>query len=166
MNFKLINLMPMNFKLINLMSMNFKLVNLMSMNFANKQISYFWWILRMPSFLIGLGSTEKSFTVTFKENMQFIFLCNTQKSSGNVCLMKILKSNVHKKSNSMFLQLRWRKLLKVAAFVIFPTPIMVVFEIHQRFKVTFSTICAYPKEISLCLSFVKSFDTLPKQKLY
>ena len=28
----------------------------------------------------------------------------------------------------------WRKLLKVAAFVIFPTSITVLFEIHQRFK--------------------------------
>ena len=34
----------------------------------------------------------------------------------------------------MLLKLRWRKLLKVAAFVIFPTSITVLFEIHQRFK--------------------------------
>ena len=30
-------------------------------------------------------------------NAQFIFLCNPQKSSVNVCLMKILKSTVTKK---------------------------------------------------------------------
>ena len=30
-------------------------------------------------------------------NAQFIFLCNPQKSSANVCLMNILKSNVAKK---------------------------------------------------------------------
>ena len=36
------------------------------------------------------------------------------------------------------------KLLKVAAFLIFPASIMVLFEIHQRFKVTFLTNCAFP----------------------
>ena len=30
--------------------------------------------------------------------------------------------------------MKWRKLLKVAAFVIFPASIMVSFEIHERFK--------------------------------
>ena len=34
-------------------------------------------------------------------------------------------------------KLRWRKLLKVAAFVIFSTSIMVLFEIYQRFKDSF-----------------------------
>ena len=43
--------------------------------------------------------------------------------------MKILKSTFTKKSNYVFLQLRWKKLLKVAAFVIFPTSIMVLFEV-------------------------------------
>ena len=66
--------------------------------------------------------------------MQFIFLCNSPKSLVIVSLIKILKSTVHKKSNCVFLYLRWRKHLKVAAFVIFPTSIMVLLEIRQRFK--------------------------------
>ena len=33
----------------------------------------------------------------FKGNAQSIFLCNPPKSSVNVCLMKILKSNSQKK---------------------------------------------------------------------
>ena len=32
-----------------------------------------------------------------KGNSQFIFLCNPQKSSVNICLMKILKSTFTKK---------------------------------------------------------------------
>ena len=38
-----------------------------------------------------------------KGSAQFIFLCNPQKSSANVCLMKTLKSTVIKKSNCVFL---------------------------------------------------------------
>ena len=34
----------------------------------------------------------------FKGNAQFIFLCNPQKVSVNVCLMKTLEKNCHKKS--------------------------------------------------------------------
>ena len=45
-----------------------------------------------------------------------------------------IKKHCHKKSNCVFLQLRSRNLLKAAAFVIFPTSIMILFEIHQRFK--------------------------------
>ena len=64
-----------------------------------------------------------------KGNAQFIFLCNSKKSLVNVCLMKILKSTFTKKSNYVFLQFRWRKLLKVADFVIVPTFIMILFEV-------------------------------------
>ena len=38
----------------------------------------------------------------FKGNVQFIFLCNPQKPSVNVFLMKILKSSVIKNSNCVF----------------------------------------------------------------
>ena len=37
-----------------------------------------------------------------KGNVQFIFLCNPPKSLVKVCLMKLLKSTVHKKSNCVF----------------------------------------------------------------
>ena len=47
--------------------------------------------------------------------------------------MKILKSTATKKVIVCFYNL-CKKLLKVAAFVIFTTSIMVLFEIHQRFK--------------------------------
>ena len=66
--------------------------------------------------------------------MQFIFLCNPQKSSVNVYLMTILKSTVTEKVIACFNNLGEENSLKVAAFVIFPTSIMVLLEIHQRFK--------------------------------
>ena len=47
-----------------------------------------------------------------------------------------IKKPCHKKSNCVFLWLRWKK-LEVAAFVIFPSSIMVLFGIHQRLKVHF-----------------------------
>ena len=84
----------------------------------------------------------------FKGNTEFIFLCNPQKSSVNVCLMKILKSTVTKKNNCVFLLLRCKKLLKVADFVIFSTSIMVLFEICKGSKVTFWTNCPFPLRIS------------------
>ena len=37
-----------------------------------------------------------------KGNAQFIFLCNPQKSSVNVCLMNLIKKHCHKKSNCVF----------------------------------------------------------------
>ena len=71
----------------------------------------------------------------FKGNAQFIFLCNTQKSSANACLIRILKSTVTEEVIVCFYNLRWGKfLIKVAAFVIFPTTAMVLFEISQGFK--------------------------------
>ena len=38
-----------------------------------------------------------------KGNAQFIFLCNPQKSSFNICLIKLLKKHCHKNSNCVFL---------------------------------------------------------------
>ena len=70
----------------------------------------------------------------FKGNTQFIFLCNSPKSSVNVCLMEILKSTVTKKVIVWFYNLGEENILNVATSVVFPTPIMVLFEIHQRFK--------------------------------
>ena len=48
--------------------------------------------------------------------------------------MKILKSTVKTKVIVCFNNLGEKKVLKVAAFLIFPTPIMVLFDIYQRFK--------------------------------
>ena len=92
------------------------------------------------------------FINTFIFFMQFLFLCNPQKSLVNLCLMKIIKKLCHKKGNSVFLQQWWRKPLKVAAFETFPISIMVLFEIHQRFKGHFL------KE--LCFSFKENLDSI------
>ena len=46
----------------------------------------------------------------------------------------MLKSTVTKKVIVCFYNFRWRKFLKVAAYVIFPTSIMPLFEICQRLK--------------------------------
>ena len=70
----------------------------------------------------------------FKGNAEFIFLCNLQKSSVNVCLMEILKSTVTKKVIVELYNLVEENFLNAATFVVFPTSIMVWFEIHQRFK--------------------------------
>ena len=82
-------------------------------------------------------------SIILKVNAQFIFLCNTQKLSVTVLLHKNFKKHCEKKSNCVFLQLRWRKLLKVTAFVIFPTSIMVLFETIKDSKVTFWTNCVF-----------------------
>ena len=71
---------------------------------------------------------------SFKGNAQFIFLCKPQKSQVDVCVMKNIKKYYQQKSNCVLLQHTLRKLLKVAAFVMFPPSIMVLFEAHQRFK--------------------------------
>ena len=42
---------------------------------------------------------------TCKRNAQFLFLCNLQKLSVNVCLIKIIKKHRHKNSNCVFLYL-------------------------------------------------------------
>ena len=57
--------------------------------------------------------------------------------------MKILKKTVTRKVIACFNNLsERRKLLKVAAFVIFPTSMTVLFENHQRFKDHFlSALC-------------------------
>ena len=68
-----------------------------------------------------------------KGKAQFIFLCNPQNSSVNVCLIKKIKKHCHKKV-IVCLNNFWKN---IAAFVIFPTSIMVLFEIHQWFKVHF-----------------------------
>ena len=47
---------------------------------------------------------------------------------------KMLKSTFTKKVIVCFYNFRWWKFLKVAAYVIFPTSIMPLFEIYQRFK--------------------------------
>ena len=48
--------------------------------------------------------------------------------------MKILKGTVTKKVIVCYYNLGEENFLKVAAFVIFPTSVMVLFEIHQRFE--------------------------------
>ena len=80
-----------------------------------------------------------------KGNVQFIFFCNPQKSSVNVCIMEILKSTVTKKVIVCFNNLGEENFLKVAPFVIFPTSLIVLFEIHSinESKVTFWKNCAF-----------------------
>ena len=46
----------------------------------------------------------------------------------------MLKSTVTKNVIVCFYNFRWRKFLKVGAYVTFPTSIMPLFEIYQRFK--------------------------------
>ena len=64
------------------------------------------------------------FENVFKGNAQFLFLRNPQRLSVNVCLMKTIKKDCQELC----------VFLKVAAFVTFAISIMVLFEIHQRFK--------------------------------
>ena len=73
-------------------------------------------------------------TVALKGNAQFLFLCNPQKSSVNVSLMKIIEEHCHKKKELCVFVDLVKKTLKVTAFETFPISIMVLFEIHQGFK--------------------------------
>ena len=68
-----------------------------------------------------------------KGNTSIIFLCNPQKSSIIVSHANIEKCCSKKKVILCFYNLR-EEVLKVAAFVIFSTSIMVLLGIHQRFK--------------------------------
>ena len=55
-----------------------------------------------------------------------------------------IRMHCYKKSNCIFLQLLWRKLLKIAPVAIFPTSMMVLFEFIKGSKVTCWTNCAFP----------------------
>ena len=72
--------------------------------------------------------------LTLKETRNSYF-CATRK---NLWLMLVSwtfwKVLSQKKGNYMFSQLSWRKLLKVAVFVIFRTSMILLLEIHQSFK--------------------------------
>ena len=48
------------------------------------------------------GSKRFEVYLNVKGNAEFIFLCNPQKSSVNVCLIKKIKKYCHKKSNCEF----------------------------------------------------------------
>ena len=58
-------------------------------------------------------------------------------------------------------EVRWRKLLKVAAFVMFLTSIIILFEIHERFKDHF--LNGLPISFKDCAF---SFKTLPSKNAY
>ena len=64
--------------------------------------------------------------------------------------MEILKTTFTKKVIACFYSLGGKKLLKVAAFVIFSTSTMVLFEIHEMFKGPFL--------IELCVFCNLTFD--------
>ena len=68
---------------------------------------------------------------------------------NSYCLMKILKRIVTKKINCVFFVYVKKTSLKVAAFVIFPTSVMVLFEIHQKVKGHFlNELCVYFKNFA------------------
>ena len=93
----------------------------------------------------------------FKGNAQFIFLCNPQKSFVIFFLKKNNKKYCHKKSSCVFLWLSWRKFFKIAASAIFPTSIMALFEIHQRFKGDVLNEFAFPLKNFCGLFFLSIF---------
>ena len=88
-------------------------------SFGNKMTS----LISTENFLRKIFQQKASTSsLKVKWNAQFIFLCNLQKSSINVCLINLLKKHCHK-NVTVFL----------AAFI-FSTSIMVFFEIHQKFE--------------------------------
>ena len=70
-------------------------------------VHQFDWLIQININLLKLTScnyyhlrykySQSMFNNVLKGNSQLIFLCNTQKSSVNACLMRILKSTVTKK---------------------------------------------------------------------
>ena len=69
----------------------------------------------------------------FKGKTQFIFLRNPPKYSANVCLMKKFNSTVTKKVVVYFITFV-KETFENSRYIIIPTSMMVLFEIHQRFK--------------------------------
>ena len=107
---------------------------------CNWVFSFFISSTKLKTFKLVITYTKNvrgpwSNKANFKGKVQFIFLCNPQQAFANVCLMKKLKSTVTKKVIVCFYNFceenfwKWQLL-----YIIFPTSMMVLFEIHQRFK--------------------------------
>ena len=89
-------------------------------SFSVSKCSYF--VLTLYETVLILLGYFNTTPEEFKGNAQFIFLCNPQKFSVNVCLIKNIKKHFHKIKEFCV-----RKLLKISAFVIFRTSVMVLF---------------------------------------
>ena len=77
---------------------------------------------------------QKIFDFKLKETRNSYFRVTPQNYRLMFFSWKMLKSTVTKKVIVCFYNFRWRKFLKVAAYVIFPTSIMPLFEICQTLK--------------------------------
>ena len=82
--------------------------------------------------LVHRKRKSKSIFINFKGHAQFMF-CVAPKNHWLMFVSWNIKKHSHKKVIVCFFNLG-EELLKVAAVVIFPTSIMVLFEIYQRFK--------------------------------
>ena len=80
-------------------------------------------VLKQKIFDFKLKETRNSYFRVTPKNYRLMFFS-----------WKMLKSTVTKKVIVCFYNFRWRKFLKVAAYVIFPTSIMPLFEICQTLK--------------------------------
>ena len=89
----------------------------------------------------------------FKGNRQFIFLCDPQKSSINVSLMKILKSTITKKVTACFYKLSEENCEKYQIFWYFQLPQWFSFKSTNSLKVTFWTNYAFPLMAVSVISF-------------
>ena len=83
-----------------------------------------------------------------------MFLGNPQKSLVNVFLIKNVKKHCHKKVIVCFYNFRWRKFLKVTAYV---TSIMPLFEIYHFLK---------ELRVSFNVGHIVDLTALSRMKLY
>ena len=81
-------------------------------------------VLNLKNWIFKIFKINARFILLYVTRAIHIFVCNPPKSLVNVFLMKNIKNHCHKESNCA----------KEAAFVIFPTFIIALFEIHQSFK--------------------------------
>ena len=72
--------------------------------------------------------------IYLKRNAQFLFLCNPQKSSVNVYLMKIIKKHCTKKKWFCVFITLVKKIFKSSSFCNISNFHNDLFEIHQEFK--------------------------------
>ena len=81
-----------------------------------------WGVQFLPSNNQVCKKKSPNIEIEFKGNAQLIFLCNSQKSSVNVCFIKILKSTVTKKVIVCFYNLGEENFLKLQILQYFQLP--------------------------------------------
>ena len=106
--------------------------------------TFCWGVQFLPSNNQVCKKKSPNIEIEFKGNAQLIFLCNSQKSSVNVCFIKILKSTVTKKVIVCFYNLGEENFLKLQILQYFQLPQWFCLKSVKGSQVTFWMNCAFP----------------------